>query len=132
MAISAVVAAVRRTLLIRHPLLRYAAAWTTLMTVMVVVMSFSPEMAFVCAVAPSSAFSRSCRRGYVRVPMEGPAGEAICLPSRMLGPSRADLVVPPVFAALVVAGSACFVHALWVWDLDDRRDANFKRGASDF
>ncbi|KAK8933638.1 hypothetical protein KSP39_PZI015823 [Platanthera zijinensis] len=46
--------------------------------------------------------------------------ETVCVPARLFGPSKADAVVPPVFAALVVAGSACIVRAVGLWDLADR------------
>ncbi|PKA48545.1 hypothetical protein AXF42_Ash017444 [Apostasia shenzhenica] len=120
MALRSVTSALRRTLLQRHPLLRYAAAWTLLLTAAVVLTSLSPEMAFAWAVTPSSPFAGACRRGFVRVPVDGLPGEAVCVPGRLLGPSKADFVVPPLFAAMVVAGSACLVSAVGRWDLTER------------
>ncbi|XP_020599128.1 uncharacterized protein LOC110038593 [Phalaenopsis equestris] len=119
MSLSSVAIALLRKLHHRHPLLRYAAAWTALLTSMVFLTSFSPEMAFAWALTPSSPFARSCQRGFVRLPVDGPPGPAICVPSRLIAPSKADLIVPPVFAAFVVAGSACIVWALGLWDLGD-------------
>ncbi|KAK8925998.1 hypothetical protein KSP39_PZI018453 [Platanthera zijinensis] len=116
MALSSVAVLLRAALLHHNPLLRYAVAWTFLLTATVLVISLSPEMAFAWALTPSSPFARSCRRGFVRVPMEG----TVCVPARLFGPSKADAVVPPVFAALVVAGSACIVRAVGLWDLADR------------
>ncbi|XP_030449795.1 uncharacterized protein LOC115672167 [Syzygium oleosum] len=108
-----------------RPLLLYAAAWTALLTATVAVASFSPELAFVSAVSPSSAFTRECGGGggpspddVVRVPVDLP-GEVVCLPAHLFSRSRADLVVPPVFAAVVVAGSALVVRALALGEEDD-------------
>ncbi|KAK3038563.1 hypothetical protein RJ639_029363 [Escallonia herrerae] len=98
----------------RLPLLVYAATWTTLLTVTVAAASFWPELAFVSAVSPNSLFSRACPvegPSWVRVPVDVPA-EVFCLPSSLFGRSKMDLLVPPVFAAVVVAGSAFLVRAL--------------------
>ncbi|GLT92513.1 hypothetical protein SLE2022_103470 [Rubroshorea leprosula] len=99
----------------RWPLLLYAATWTVLLTVTVAVASFSPEAAFVSAITPTSSFSRRCRtEGFIRVPLDLP-GEILCFPARMFTRSKVDLIVPPVFAAVVVAGSAWVVRALALW-----------------
>ncbi|KAE8711420.1 putative short-chain dehydrogenase [Hibiscus syriacus] len=46
-----------------------ALTWALLLTLMVSIASFIPEMAFVSAVSPSSSFSRSCNaEGLVRIP----------------------------------------------------------------
>ncbi|KAI6698263.1 hypothetical protein NL676_018382 [Syzygium grande] len=124
-----ILAARRRPRRPRPPLLLYAAAWTALLTATVAVASFSPELAFVSAVSPSSAFTRECggvggggggpsAEDVVRVPVDLP-GEVVCLPAHLFSRSRADLVVPPVFAAVVVAGSALVVRALALGEEDD-------------
>ncbi|PON68604.1 forkhead box protein G [Parasponia andersonii] len=96
----------------RWPLLIYAASWTTLLTLTVAVVSFSPEMAFV------SAISRACQtHDAIRVPLDMP-GQIICLPANRFTKSNIDLIVPPVFAALVVAGSAFLVRAAALWEYD--------------
>ncbi|KAK2986136.1 hypothetical protein RJ640_014469 [Escallonia rubra] len=105
----------------RLPLLVYAAAWTTLLTVTVAAASFWPELAFVSAVSPNSLFSRGCPvegGSWVRVPVDVPA-EVFCLPSSLFGRSKMDLLVPPVFAAVVVASSAFLVRALGLWEVDE-------------
>ncbi|KAK3031696.1 hypothetical protein RJ639_035282 [Escallonia herrerae] len=102
----------------RLPLLVYAATWTTLLTVTVAAASFWPELAFVSAVSPNSLFSRGCPvegPSWVRVPVDVPA-EVFCLPSSLFGRSKMDLLVPPVFAAVVVASSAFLVRALGLWE----------------
>lgn len=117
-------AALREVLLYRWALLRYAMAWTLLLTAAVAVMSFAPEIIFVWAVTPSSAFARACGAAgggatALRVPMEGPSGEAVCIPAQLFGPSKLDLFVPPLFAALVVGGSACLVRAVGLWEAEE-------------
>ncbi|GLT89607.1 hypothetical protein SLE2022_075840 [Rubroshorea leprosula] len=95
----------------RWPLLPYAATWTVLLTVTVAVASFSPEVAFVSAISPSSSFSRECRKeGSIRVPLDLP-GEILCFPVHLFARSKVDVIVPPVFAAVVVAGSVWVVRA---------------------
>ncbi|KAI3687992.1 hypothetical protein L1987_81698 [Smallanthus sonchifolius] len=105
----------------RWPLLVYATTWTTILTVTVAVTSLTPELAFVWAIAPASPFSRVCqdqREGLVRVPFDVPS-EVFCLPAEMFKKSNMDLVVPPIFAAVVVAASACLVRALGLWEVDE-------------
>ncbi|KAL3536380.1 hypothetical protein ACH5RR_004841 [Cinchona calisaya] len=113
----------------RGPLLLYAATWTTILTIIVAVASFSPELAFVSAITPSSSFSEACDRGHnnggstmtVRVPLDIP-GEVFCLPSQLFKRSKMDLLVPPVFAAVIVVSSAYVVKALALWEMDDPQD----------
>lgn len=101
------------------PLFLYAATWTTILTLIVAVASFVPEVAFVLAIAPTSAFSGGCEAGdSVRVPMDVPT-EVFCFPAHLFCRSKMDLLVPPVFAAVVVAGSAYVVRALGLWDVDE-------------
>ncbi|KAI8556562.1 hypothetical protein RHMOL_Rhmol05G0263200 [Rhododendron molle] len=106
-------------LTLRWPLLLYAATWTAILTVTVAVASFSPELAFASAISPTSAFSRPCAvEGSIRVPLDVPT-EVMCFPAHTFRRSKLDMVVPPVFAALVVAGSAYVVRALGLWEVDD-------------
>ncbi|KAI8560478.1 hypothetical protein RHMOL_Rhmol04G0259000 [Rhododendron molle] len=108
-----------RRLNLWRPLFLSAATWTTILTLTVAVASFVPEAAFVSAIAPTSAFSGACEAGdSVRVPMDVPT-EVFCLPAHMFRRSKMDLLVPPVFAAVVVAGSACVVRALGLWEVDE-------------
>lgn len=111
----------------RWPLLLYAATWTTILTIIVAVASFSPELAFVSAVNPTSSFSQACRLQQqqggpmtVRVPVDVP-GELFCLPAPLFKRSKMDLLVPPVFAAVVVATSAYVVKALALWEMEEWR-----------
>lgn len=95
---------------LRRPLLRRAATWTAFMTAAVVLSSFTPELAFVWALShPHTAGGARCRGDLVWVPLDS---EGACLPPRALNRSTADVFVPPVFAALVVGASACFVRAV--------------------
>lgn len=74
--------------------------------------------AFVAAISPTSSFSRECRtEGAIRVPLDLP-GEVLCFPAQLFSRSKIDLVVPPVFAAAVVAGSAWVVRAFSLWQFD--------------
>ncbi|KAJ3680822.1 hypothetical protein LUZ60_015311 [Juncus effusus] len=93
--------------LLRRPMFRQAAAWTALMTAAVIISSFSPEIAFVWAISKPG----SCEGEKVWVPMDG---APVCLPAKAVTRSAADMFVPPVFAALVVGGAACFVKAVSV------------------
>ncbi|XP_050214399.1 uncharacterized protein LOC126665605 [Mercurialis annua] len=102
----------RHRILMRWPMLLYAATWTALLTATVAVASFSPEMAFVSAISTSSSFSNECKvEGTVRIPLDFP-GEIVCLPANLFERSKIDFIVPPVFAAVVVAGSAWVVRTL--------------------
>ncbi|KAG4130580.1 hypothetical protein ERO13_D09G153200v2 [Gossypium hirsutum] len=106
-------------LTLRWPVLLYAATWTVILTAMVAVASFSPEVAFVSAVSQSSSFSKACgTEGSVRVPMDV-AGEKLCLPVHLFGKSKIDWIVPPVFAAVIVTGSAWVVRGIGLWEFDE-------------
>ncbi|XP_024032275.1 uncharacterized protein LOC112094822 [Morus notabilis] len=98
----------------RPLVLLHAAAWTVLLTLTVAVASFSAEIAFVTAISPS--FSKSCNaKGFVRIPLNDPM-EVLCFPAHMVRRSKLDFFVPTVFAALVVAGSACVVRSFALAD----------------
>ncbi|CAN1805771.1 hypothetical protein LINPERHAP1_LOCUS24392 [Linum perenne] len=102
------------------PLLIHAATWTTLLTIVVAVASFSPEIAFISAItAEQSPVSGDCRReGMVRVPLDVP-GEVFCLPSHLFSKSNIDFLVPPIFAAVVVAGAAWVVRSITLSEDED-------------
>ncbi|KAK1270579.1 hypothetical protein QJS04_geneDACA022353 [Acorus gramineus] len=104
---------------LRRPFLLYAFAWTALLTASVAVASMSPEVAFMAAVSPSSGFARACPEWAFRVPVDAGPGEVVCVPARLFGRSELDLIVPPVFAALVVAASALFVRAVGLWEVEE-------------
>lgn len=78
---------------------------------------FAPEIAFVLAISPfSSWFSGKCNGiGLVRLPIDFPR-EVVCLPAHMARRSELDFFVPTLFAALVVAASACVICSLGLWD----------------
>ncbi|XP_057744424.1 uncharacterized protein LOC130962272 [Arachis stenosperma] len=115
------------------PLLIYSATWVTLLTLTVAVASLSPEVAFVSAISPSSSFSQKCTNNNnikpiihnnnvegstnIRVPLDFP-GDTLCFPVELFFKSRIDLIVPPIFAAVVVAASAFVVLALGLWEHD--------------
>ncbi|XP_057438441.1 uncharacterized protein LOC130730446 [Lotus japonicus] len=100
------------------PILAYAATWMTLLTVTVAVASISPQVAFVTGVSPSSSFSQKCRAdGSIRIPLDLP-GEILCFPASMFMKSKIDLILPPVFAAVIVAASACVVRAVGLREHD--------------
>lgn len=66
------------------------------------------------AISPESEFSRVCDSGeFVRVPVDV-AREVVCLPVSLFVKSAMDLVVPPIFAAVVVAVGACVVRAVGI------------------
>ncbi|KHN09426.1 hypothetical protein glysoja_016525 [Glycine soja] len=85
----------------------------------------SPQVAFVSAITPSSKFSQKCSSGgSIRMPLDVP-GDILCFPAHMFVRSKVDLIVPPVFAAVIVAASACVVRAVGLWEHDQTpSDAN--------
>ncbi|CAK8543744.1 unnamed protein product [Lathyrus sativus] len=94
------------------PILTYATTWVTLLTLTVAVASISPQVTFVSAISPYSLFSHKCEKdGFIRMPLDVP-GEIICIPSDLFVKSKIDLIVPPIFAALIVAASTLVVRAV--------------------
>ncbi|EPS67282.1 hypothetical protein M569_07498 [Genlisea aurea] len=92
-----------------------AAKWTCVLTLTVAVASFLPELAFVLAANPSSVISVHCGDGGdVGLPLDVPS-EKFCFPSRFLTGSEMDFVVPPIFAAFMVVGSAFVIKAMGLW-----------------
>ncbi|GAB2274328.1 hypothetical protein Dimus_009093 [Dionaea muscipula] len=107
----------RRLLNCRLQLL-HAWTWTALLTITVAVASFSPEMAFVSATTPSSAYSRSCdAAGFIRIPLDLP-GERFCFSPRVVKRSGSDILIPTVFAGLIVASSAILLRSVVVAEND--------------
>ncbi|XP_047331733.1 uncharacterized protein LOC124935338 [Impatiens glandulifera] len=107
----------------QRPILTYAAIWTSILIATVSAASFAPEMAFLWAINPNSSFSTLCGSGFgpsgsVRVPIDLP-GEILCIPPHMLQRTKVDVVVPPIFAATMVAASAFAVRALGLWEVAD-------------
>lgn len=73
------------------------------------------------AIFPSSSevFSRRCGSyAAILVPLDLPS-EVLCLPANLFRRSKMDLVVPPVFAAIVVALSAVVVRTMGLWEADE-------------
>ncbi|XP_074309710.1 uncharacterized protein LOC141644121 [Silene latifolia] len=89
-------------------LLVYAGIWTSLLCITVAIAALSPEVSFIWAISPTSSFSLACG-SFLRVPVDLPL-DVVCLPATLFQRSKLDMVVPPIFAALVVASSACLVR----------------------
>ncbi|XP_073136575.1 uncharacterized protein [Henckelia pumila] len=102
----------------RWSVLLYAATWTALLTVTVAVAAFLPELAFVSAVSPDSSAYCGGVAGSVRIPLDIPS-ESFCFRSQLAKKSKLDVMIPPIFAAMIVAGSACLVRALGLWEVED-------------
>lgn len=100
------------------PLLVYAAVWTLLLLITVGVASSLAQLAYVSVVSPSSPFSRPCKAGFVRVPLDVPP-EKFCLPVRMMNRSEWDFLVPIVFAGLLVSTSAYMIRSVGFWDIEN-------------
>ncbi|XP_021771145.1 uncharacterized protein LOC110735274 [Chenopodium quinoa] len=95
----------------RRPMIIYAGVWTLLLTVTVAVAALTPETTFIWAITPTSPFSTACKsEGSLRVPVDLPS-DVVCLPAKYFQRSKIDLFVSPIFAALVVASSACVVRS---------------------
>ncbi|KAJ1282580.1 hypothetical protein BS78_03G063300 [Paspalum vaginatum] len=113
-------------LLPRRALLLYAAAWTAVATTAVAVAAFAPELAFVWAIGPATPLSQACPEGggglSVGLPLDGPPWDVVCVPAGMFGRAKPDVVVPLVFAAVVVTGAVWFTTAVGVWEDDDYDD----------
>ncbi|KAL3628610.1 hypothetical protein CASFOL_027656 [Castilleja foliolosa] len=108
-------------LLQRWPLLVYAATWTAVLTLTVAVASFTPELAFVySAVRPAARrLPEACLvPGAVRLPLDNPS-DLFCFPGRIFKRSGLDMLVPPVFAGVIVAGSACVIKAMGLWEVEE-------------
>ncbi|XP_074580733.1 uncharacterized protein LOC141837186 [Curcuma longa] len=104
-------------LLRRWPLLVYAATWTALISATV----FSPEVAFVWALSPASSL-RSCGAASVRLPMDGPPSEAVCVPAYLFDRSAIDAVIPRLFNVAVLAASVSVMRAVGLWEDEEEEE----------
>ncbi|KAG0487793.1 hypothetical protein HPP92_006604 [Vanilla planifolia] len=103
-----------------HPTLVCVTTWMALIAAVIAAGSLAPEAAFVWALSPASSFAGECGDvGAVRLPLDAPPGEVLCFPAGLFGRTGVDLLVPPIFAAVVVAGAACFVRAIALWETDE-------------
>jgi len=105
------------------PLLMYAVSWVTVMTFTVAVASLSTEVAFVSAISSSHTCKSNDGGSFVRVRV--PLEETPCFPVHLLTKSSIDAIVPPIFAALIVAASACVVKAVGLWEHDQTTHSAF-------
>jgi hypothetical protein len=85
----------------------------------VAVAALAPELAFIWAVGPGTPLSKACAGSgdgtSVGLPLDGPLWDVVCLPAGMFGRAPLDIIVPLVFATVVVAS---------VGVLEDDDDAN--------
>nr|CAB3472191.1 unnamed protein product [Digitaria exilis] len=123
-------------LLARRGLLAYAATWTAVAVTAVAVAAFAPELAFVWAVGPSTPLSMACGGGAgggdgfsVGLPLDGPPWDVVCVPAGMFGRAKPDVIVPLVFAVVVVTAAVWFTTAVGVWE-DDHDDEELSSPAS--
>ncbi|WOL08449.1 hypothetical protein Cni_G17202 [Canna indica] len=112
----------RDSLLHRWPLLVYAATWTALITAAVAVAAFSPELAFVWAVSQTLSFAGPCGAASVRLPLDGPPGEVVCVPAYLFERSSVDVVIPPLFAVAVVTAAVCVTRAVGPWEDEEEEE----------
>ncbi|KAI0531462.1 hypothetical protein KFK09_001017 [Dendrobium nobile] len=106
------------TLLERRPLLVYAATWTTFVAATVAAASVAPEVAFVWALT-SSPYAGGCGGAAIRILLDAPPGEIICVPAELFGHTGVDFLVPTVLAAAVVAAAAYVVRVVGLWEAED-------------
>lgn len=122
----------RYSSIVRQPLLLYTIIWTMLLAAVVTIASVSQEFAFSSSLSPTTDFSKACitspgaadhasdynngRQASFRVALDRP-GDVICLPADLFVKSAIDYIVPPIFAAVVVAASACFLQAVGLWGM---------------
>ncbi|XP_074566137.1 uncharacterized protein LOC141822701 [Curcuma longa] len=109
-------------LLRRWPLLVYAATWTALISATVAMAAFSPEVAFVWAISQAASFARPCGAASVRLPMDGPPGEVVCVPAYLFDRSAVDAAIPPLFAMAVVAASVSVIRAVGLWEDEEEEE----------
>uniref|UniRef100_M8CE03 Uncharacterized protein n=1 Tax=Aegilops tauschii TaxID=37682 RepID=M8CE03_AEGTA len=55
----------------------------------------------------------------IGLPLDGPPGDPLCVPAGLFGRTVPDVVVPLVFAVVVVAGATAFTAAVGVWEDDE-------------
>ncbi|OEL33278.1 hypothetical protein BAE44_0005701 [Dichanthelium oligosanthes] len=121
-------------LLARHALFVYAATWSAVAITAVAMAAFAPELTFVWAVGPGTPLSRACQGSgggdafSVGLPLDGPPWDVVCVPAGMFGRAKPDVVVPLVFAVVVVTGAVWFTTAVGVWE--DNHDEDMSSPAS--
>ncbi|BBN02133.1 hypothetical protein MPTK1_2g13070 [Marchantia polymorpha subsp. ruderalis] len=110
--------------LAHQPLFLYTVFWTSFLAVSVTVAAVSLEMGFSASVSPHAEHLEACTRygsssiscnHCFRLPLDGP-NDQLCVPALRFKKSNLDLVVPPIFAGLVVTGSALFVQSLFLFN----------------
>lgn len=111
-------------LLTHRPLLLYAATWSAVAAMSVAVAALAPELAYVWGVAPGAPLTKACpdgnfAGGSIGLPLDGPPWDAVCVPAGLFGRTVPDVVVPLVFAVVVVAGATAFTAAVGVWEDDE-------------
>ncbi|CAM0958135.1 unnamed protein product [Alopecurus aequalis] len=117
----------------RRPLLLYAATWTAVAAMSVAVAALAPELAYVWAVKPAAPLTRACpgsgfMGGSIGLPLDGPPWDAVCVPAGMFGRTVPDIIVPLVFAVVVVASAVGFTTAVGVWEDDEEEDGDSQVG----
>nr|CAD1828715.1 unnamed protein product [Ananas comosus var. bracteatus] len=108
----------RGDLLSRHALLLYAATWTAVVTGAVALAAFTPELAFVWAVSPSSPLSQACEGlgpmglvGSVGLPLDGPRGRrSASQPTSSTAPTSTSS--SPLYLPSWLSPSRCASHEL--------------------
>ncbi len=93
-----------------------------MLAVTVTVAALSLEMGFSSSISPSMEIAEACSlqgnkvspscRQCFWLPLDGPYN-GLCVPANLFKKSRIDIVVPPIFAALIVATLALFVQRLF-------------------
>ena len=120
-------------LLARRQVVLYAATWTAVAGMSVAVAALAPELAYVWAVAPGAPLTRACpgsgfNGGRIGLPLDGPPLDAVCVPAGMFGRTVPDVVVPLVFAVVVVGSAVGFTTAVGVWEDDEEEDGDGQVG----
>ncbi|KAL3696785.1 hypothetical protein R1sor_010861 [Riccia sorocarpa] len=103
-----------------QPMVAHTVLWTSLLALLVTIGALSLEMGFSSVVSSHAqqpedcalhgSLSVACKPCY-SLPLDGPDYK-FCVPALRFKKSKLDLVVPPIFAGLVVSGSALLVQTL--------------------
>lgn len=113
---------IRQTM--KHPLVLYTISWTLLLAACVTIISITLELGFSSFLHRSQKWSSSATAVPIcgssctycfTLPLDHPSDNP-CVRADFLGRSAMDFIVPPIFAGIVVAASACFVHNLGIWN----------------
>jgi hypothetical protein len=101
----------------RSPPAPLAAALRRCVDGVTAVAACAPELAFVWAVVPGTPLARACSgETSVGLPLDGLPWDVVCLPAGVFGRAPPDVIVPLVFAVVVVAGAVWFTTAVGVWE----------------